>query len=111
MEDKMNLRKETIQTLKENGKTGKDVLWVGDKFGKDSGFYSSGSYGFNGIKTWTEFKKWANFKYDNGYGGEEISLKMKVVGRNWWLERHEYDGSEWWKYKAIPIKKDFKSKQ
>ena len=27
-----------------------------------------------------------------------------VVGNNWWLERHEYDGSEWWEYKQFPVK-------
>lgn len=25
-----------------------------------------------------------------------------VVGDDWWLERHEYDGSEWWEFKRLP---------
>lgn len=25
-----------------------------------------------------------------------------VVGDNWWIERHEYDGNEWWEYKEKP---------
>jgi len=26
------------------------------------------------------------------------------VGDDWWLERHEYDGSEWWVFQKLPIK-------
>jgi hypothetical protein len=25
-----------------------------------------------------------------------------VIGSDWWLERHEYDGSEWWEFKSLP---------
>lgn len=25
-----------------------------------------------------------------------------VVGCDWWLERHEYDGAESWSYKVLP---------
>lgn len=42
-----------------------------------------------------------NFKYDAGYGGQEL------FGRIWfkdgsWADRSEYDGSEWWSYKTLP---------
>ena len=33
----------------------------------------------------------------------EIMQYFRVaVGDNWWLERAEYDGSEWWEFKTIP---------
>ena len=28
-----------------------------------------------------------------------------LVGDGWWIERFEYDGSEWWEFKTIPIEK------
>lgn len=42
-----------------------------------------------------------DFEYDAGYGGQEL------YGNVWfengtWLERGEYDGSEWWEHKVIP---------
>ena len=54
------------------------------------------------VKDIEKFKKSMDFEYDNGYGSEEIPLDLVVVGKDWWLERHEYDGSEWWEYKTIP---------
>ena len=44
-----------------------------------------------------------NFEYDDGYGSTEVNMGLKLVGKDFWLERHEYDGSEWWEYKALPI--------
>ena len=26
-----------------------------------------------------------------------------IVGWNWWLERREYDGAEWWELETKPI--------
>jgi hypothetical protein len=43
-----------------------------------------------------------DYKYKNGYGREYINLDLKIVGDDWWLERQEYDGSEWWVYKEKP---------
>ena len=85
----MNLLNETIEVLKGYKKTEQDVLWVGaDK-----------SY-----MTWDDFAKRADYEYDSGYGGQEINSHLLVVGKSFWLERHEYDGSEWWEYKEQPKK-------
>jgi|TARA_R110000803_G_scaffold106598_2_gene174697 hypothetical protein len=43
-------------------------------------------------------------QYDAGYGGHEILLSLKVVGHDWWLQRGEYDGSEWWDAMVAPDK-------
>ena len=40
--------------------------------------------------------------YDEGYGRVEIRFDLKIIGWNWWLERAEYDGSEWWELKTKP---------
>ena len=84
-----NLLEETKEKLASCNKTPKDVLWVGTSDGSEA-------------TTWEEFEKLANFEYDDGYGAAKIRLNLVVVGKNWWLERCEYDGSEWWVYKEQP---------
>ena len=84
-----NLLKETLEVLKENGKTPEDVEWVGCK-----------EFWF----TWKDFEEVANVEYYNSYGAAEVAEDLIVVGNNWWLERHEYDGAEWWEYKEPPKK-------
>lgn len=83
----MNLLDETIQALREHGKNENDVIYVES---------------FPLTADWKSFKLNANFDYDNGYGVNKISLNLKIVGDTWWLERDEYDGSEWWEYKEHP---------
>ena len=54
-----------------------------------------------------EFLEHANVEYNDRYGLEEINTKLILVGKDFWLERHEYDGSEWWEYKSMPNINDF----
>jgi hypothetical protein len=83
-----NLLNETTEILNRFNKSTKDVKWVGCIEFKT---------------TWENFEKIADKKYDAGYGGEEVARDLLIVGENWWLERHEYDGSEWWEFKSLPI--------
>ena len=84
----MNLKDETLAILKDYGKTKEDVLWVGcNKFKLPIDL----------------FWKLADKNYHAGFGGQEVAIDLLVVGRDWWLERHEYDGSEWWEFKTIPV--------
>lgn len=85
----MNLLQETIEKLKEHNKTWDDVLWIG------------GSEFSISIE---DFKELANREYDNGYGSPKVAQDLKIVGKDWWLERGDYDGSEWWDYKIYPAK-------
>lgn len=87
----INLKEETIKKLEEYGKNPEEVKWVGCESFK--------------IPI-SEFWKLADKFYDNGYGGEEVAEDLLVVGDNWWLERHTYDGAEWWEYKTIPYEPD-----
>ena len=50
---------------------------------------------------WELFLEQLNFYYDNGYGGQELYGTVWLNNGNW-LERGEYDGSEWWEYKTYP---------
>ena len=39
--------------------------------------------------------------YDSGYGSQEWSGWISFQDGSW-IERSEYDGSEWWSLKACP---------
>ena len=43
-----------------------------------------------------------DFEYDNGYGTQYIFGEV-LFKDNSWLEREEYDGSEWWAYRKFLI--------
>lgn len=88
---KRNLLSETVELIKAYGKHETDVQWVGN----DAVWF-----------TWDEFAAVADVVYDAGFGGQEIETSLLVVGSDWWLERHEYDGSEWWEFKVLPTKPD-----
>lgn len=42
-----------------------------------------------------------DFTYDNGYGGQEL-FGIVYFNDGTWLERGEYDGSEWWEHITTP---------
>lgn len=48
-----------------------------------------------------QFFKLINFEYDNGYGGQ-LLYGIVWLDDGSWLERGEYDGSEWWEHKTRP---------
>ena len=88
----INLLEETEEIMKDYGQSPETVSWV-----------TSLSKGEECIATWDEFKILADFTYDAGFGGAEINEDLKVIFKDGsWLERHEYDGSEWWEYKKTP---------
>jgi hypothetical protein len=85
----MNLLKETLEMLSTHKKLPEDVQWVGS----DDGKYAV---------DWHAFEAMADIEYSNGYGGQEIVGDLVVVGPDWWLARHEYDGAEWWEFRSLP---------
>ena len=87
----MNLWKETIEILKRYEKTFDDVLTIcGNEF----------------QITKDDFKKYADTEYNAAYGAPKVAEDLRVIGVDFWLERHEYDGSEWWAFKEIPNYKE-----
>lgn len=82
-----NLLRETLDVLAAHNKDANDVIWAGtEQFEIPL----------------DEFWKLADINYDNGYGGAEIAGDLIVVGADWWLERREYDGAEWWAFVMKP---------
>ena len=88
----MKLLDETLEYLKEKGiDPEKEVKWVGARDGKYA-------------MSFAEFaKKFAEVDYYDQFGHQEIARDLVIVGEDWWLERVEYDGSEWWDLKKTPI--------
>lgn len=84
----MNLLEETLNILKENDLSANDVLWIGNTEFKTD---------------WNNFQYISDIAYDNGFGCPEVAQDLLIVGSNWWLERQEYDGSEWWEFKKMPV--------
>jgi len=61
---------------------------------------------------YTEFLSKLDFKYDSGYGGQELFGTVWLMKENTWLSRGEYDGSEWWEYNECPsIPNELKTQQ
>lgn len=85
----INLLDETEEVLQDNGKTWDDVKWIGTI----EGTHSIGK---------DDFVRLANFFYHEGYGWAEVLTNLVIVGDDWWLERGEYDGSEWWRFQTRP---------
>lgn len=94
----MNLLEETLEDLKLNKKTVSEVDWVGTR-----------EYFF----TWAEFEKIAKTaEYDSGFGAQEVARNLLIIGKDFYMDRHEYDGSESWSFHSIIEKpaKTFKLK-
>jgi hypothetical protein len=52
-----------------------------------------------------------DFEYENGYGCQEL-FGTVWLNDGTWLERGEYDGSEWWEHRVCPeIPETLKMKQ
>ena len=86
-----NLLGETKEFLGKYSKTLDDVLFIqGDDFGitKDN---------FEAVAKKTN--------YYAGYGAQQVVRDLVLVGEDWWIERYEYDGAEWWEFKSIPARK------
>lgn len=86
-----NLWEETIEFLKENDKTFEDVLYIQ---GED---FKVTKENFEIVAKKTD--------YDSGFGAQHVATDLVLVGDGWWIERAEYDGSEWWEFKTIPTEK------
>ena len=98
----ITLKQETIEILYAHNKCPDDIVWIGI-----SGEDDVEDYKYNNIPCEMPqelFWKIADRVYDDGFGSHIVPLNLKIVGDNWWLERHEYDGSEWWEFKTLPTR-------
>ena len=70
-----NLLRETEEVLLEHGKLMSDIVFV------------SGNGHEIPLHNFIEAAK--SYDYDSGFGGEEVPLDPMIVGKDWWIERHE----------------------
>jgi hypothetical protein len=85
----VNLYDETCEVLSKNDASFDDVKYVALGDGK-----------WTNVSKFIEIAK--EITYDNGYGGVEINFDLQVVGKDFWLQRVEYDGSEEWQFLRHP---------
>ena len=95
----MNAKEELLEILSENNKTVSNIVCIRVVYEKT----------FNNCIKVNDLES-LDFEYDDGYGGQELFGYVLLDDMDW-LERHEYDGSEWWEYKKYPshlIKEEMK---
>lgn len=86
-----NFKKETYEAIEKSGHKRDDVMFVGSY---------DGEYRIDIDK----FDKISDFNYDKGFGAAEIATDLIVCFKDGsYLEREEYDGSEWWRF-VEPLK-------
>ncbi|MGD8306170.1 MAG: hypothetical protein PVF17_05920 [Ignavibacteria bacterium] len=96
----MNLLDETSEIMEAHNKTIEDIEYI--YIYKEANWSDKNIiYNSDSIKSLDKL----NFDYDNGYGGQEI-FGWITFKDNTWLERGEYDGSEWWNFKRKPGPED-----
>lgn len=82
-----NLYDEIVEKLEEHNKNINDIVWVGTR-----------NYKIDKTKFLEDAKK---LYYDDGYGLSVINEDLLIVGKGWYLERWEYDGSEGFRYISL----------
>jgi hypothetical protein len=86
----MNAKKELLEILKKNNKTVDNIVAIIIKY----------ELSYTKIIEINKIEQ-LDFNYYDGYGGQYLYGYVLLDDQDW-LERHEYDGSEWWEYKKYP---------
>lgn len=84
----VNLKEETLTVLKEHDLSPDNIIYIGTNPHNPSPHYSC---------SWDSFTVMADASYHSGYGGQEVAHDLVIIFKDGtWMERGEYDGSEWW---------------
>lgn len=86
----VNLYEETVRILGYNNLSIEDIEWVGTT-----------EYTIP-LEQFVKLAKETN--YNQGYGAQEVATDLIIVGKDWYMDRKEYDGAEWWDFNKKPIK-------
>ena len=87
----MNFLQETKKAILDSGHKLEEVMFIGS---------SNGEYRMS----WDKFVTKANFEYDNGFGSSKIAVDLIIYFNDkTYIQRGEYDGSEWWEYNVPKI--------
>lgn len=96
-----NLKEETLKVLNKEGYSMSDIAWAAIEYRniKPKRFVLPPN---TNEETKISFIDTLNFLYNDGFGCQLVYGNI-VLKDNSWLERAEYDGSEWWAYKTAPV--------
>ena len=84
----INFIQETLNIMELNGKQKDDIKHIGSK---------------DCYIEIDDFFRVFDVDYDNSFGSPHMPTDMVIIFNDGsWLERHEYDGSEWWEFKQTP---------
>jgi hypothetical protein len=97
----INARKELIEYLKGRAKVKCAEIVKGDGFDPEDPPVKFLLKVNHSNEEYNAFLDSLNFKYHNGYGGQELYGTIWLED-NTWLTRGEYDGSEWWEAHELP---------
>ncbi len=86
----MNAKRELLQKIDNIDKKIEDVDWL------------EISLPYYEHKKYTKIEE-LDIEYNNDFGTQHLYGSV-VFKDGTWLERGEYDGSEWWEYKQVPTK-------
>ena len=107
----INAKEELLSSIKESGATLRcAIIKVGyEEYDEPQKVYSlRNEYTFCEVET---FLNSLDFTYDNGYGAQHLYGTVWLYDGTW-LERREYDGSEWWNVCSAPtIPDELKQKE
>lgn len=92
----INAYDELIEVLNEIGKSLDDIKVISIRF---DNYNREKNYELEYIKI-DNVNDLKEIQYYDGYGIQEL-YGYVVFNDNTWLEREEYDGSEWWEYRSI----------
>lgn len=94
----INAQQELLRVLKSIEKNTSDISWML--------VYTQSYYDIS--KEFTTIDD-LDFTYDNGYGSQEL-FGIVYFNDGTWLERGEYDGSEWWEHITTPTLEQWREK-
>ena len=101
----VNAREELTKILKEIGYTYDDIKCFNIRFYPKCCEPAKVAISGNDPE---ELKRNLNFDYDDGYGAQHL-FGLVLFKDNTWLERAEYDGSEWWEHRKPITCEDVKN--
>ncbi len=93
----MNAKKEFLEEIKDKNLVCAKIGLEEEEYGKYNWHILKDNY------TKEEFDNFCNeldFEYNDGYGGQE--LYGKILFKDSYSDRGEYDGSEWWTNHKMP---------
>jgi hypothetical protein len=97
-----NAKEELIKLLNRGVEIKSAFIWHGSDYdyNKEDNKYFILREDYS-VDDYDKFLDGLDFEYDSGYGSQEL-FGYVLFKDGTWLERHEYDGSEWWEYKKTP---------